>query len=136
MTINLDKAREAVTLLEAWTGGERRDIDAMIAVALGLGRFSMADLMQYIPLNSGMIADGGEYWNEAPHYLGTDPSIATEPMQRVVKEYGFSWERQAMLNFGDANFVAWEHTKHSYRKSASSLPLAFFRAVLAREEEK
>lgn len=148
MTIDTAKLRTLIPELEAWTGGERRDLDAKTAEACGWIYHAAIGGRDGMPLTNphweppeivnvgalrpcwGAIGNNGKFV-DLPHYLGTDPSIATEDMQRLVRECGYRYNREEWRD-------GLQYDVHcpSGLESANSLPLAWARAVIAKEDEK
>ena len=125
--VDTAKLTALIPELESWTGGERRDLDAKIAEVLGwectdATWLHKEDMVWRNPC--GSVAT-------IPHYLGTEPAIATEDMQRLVREGGFMVDREEHPH----KLQYHVHDRYGLETGAS-LPLAWARAVVAKGEQK
>lgn len=122
--IDIAKLTALIPELEAWTGGERRDLDAKIAETLG---------WELETIHWGRDPSGG--CQSVKSYLGTDTAIATEDMQRLVKDGGWCWDRED--RFQDVpEYTVWTAPEGAWitKADGGSLPLAWVRAVVAKGE--
>ncbi len=71
---------------------------------------------------------------DVPHYLGTDPAIATEDMQRLVRESGCLWDKNTDSD-GKSWFCVWGLGTELY-ESGASLIESWARAVVAKGKQK